>query len=50
MRSPALKRAMDLLGSGVGLVVGASVVVLKKVSTTLDLARMALKEGMPSFR
>jgi hypothetical protein len=29
----------------VGLVVGASVVVLKKVSTTLDLARIALKEG-----
>ena len=29
----------------VGLVGGGEVVILKKVATTLDLARMALKEG-----
>jgi len=29
----------------VGLVVGASIIVLKKAATTLDLARLALAEG-----
>jgi len=28
-----------------GLVVGASIIVLKKAATTLDLARLALAEG-----
>ena len=29
----------------VGLVIGASVIILKKAATTLELARMALQEG-----